>query len=224
MYNKSNTIKRDGSCSLRQTAEILLTVTWLLSILIWMSPVAKAAAPIHRRFEVRKTSGGYAILGFRASTKRTDRFVIAVGTSARAARRQMLSVRWDAARGLTDPKARCLMAARKRRGGAIETITVLLDREGRWVRSVVYTVSPARFSRKGLGWFLKSAYGKGRTLRDSRQRVLVAYGPRKGAVLHVEALPVRNYKSRWHMVYRIDAVAKPAIFAKSSAGTSARRS
>jgi len=92
----------------------------------------------------------------------------------------------------------------------VENILVLLDPKGRWVRSVIYVVTPARFSRKGLWWFLESAYRKGRVFEDSTRRLLVGYEPRNGTMLRVEALPVRSYKSRWHMVYRIDALVPPA--------------
>ncbi len=166
-------------------------------------------APIHRRFEVHRTEGGYELLGFRASVGRENRFVLAAGIPAARAREQMLSVGWEESYGLLDPTGRALWGRRVRFSDVVETVAVVLDPSDGYVRTVVYERQPALYSRAGLLRYLEAAFREGRVLVSSEDRVSMEYPLRGGQVLRVEATRLGEQKARWRIVYRMD-VAGPA--------------
>lgn len=192
----------------------VLALGWLTCSPLWIAPAAAQTAdplpaPIHRRFEVHRQPDGFVLWGFRASVGTRDRFALAAGMPAAAARAQMLSVRWDASHGLTDPQSREMWGRRTRYGDIVETVAVVLDPTGRYARTVVYQRQPAFYSRAGLQRYLSAAFGPGQAMVANDDRLLLTYPPRGGVALQVEATRLPTRQTHWRLIHRMDA-ATPA--------------
>ena len=66
-----------------------------IALLLFASAVLCQNAPIDRRFEVRRTDGSFAVVGFRAAVGESRRFVVTTGLTARQALEQLRSVAWN---------------------------------------------------------------------------------------------------------------------------------
>lgn len=170
--------------------------------------VAPDAAPVHRRLSVRRQPAGYAVIGFRAAPDGAERFRLTTGLTARQLARQIESVKWDnIANRLNDQRRPTLTVDRTTYSGAHERLTAVLTEaapRGR-VRTVTYVDQPARFSRNGLIWFLRSAFGRNKPEVDTPTRLRYTYRAARGPVtLTVDAVLLSGEKSKWRVTYVIN--------------------
>jgi len=170
--------------------------------------VVPDAAPVHRRLSVRRQPAGYTVVGFRAATAGAERFRLTTGLTAGQLARQIESVKWDnIANHLNDQRRPTLTVDRTTYSQAHERLTALLteaDPSGR-VRTVTYVDQPARFSRNGLIWFLRSAFGPDEPDIDSPNRLRYTYrAPRGPVTLTVDAVLLPGEKSKWRVTYLIN--------------------
>lgn len=183
-------------------------------VVCWLAESRLAAddvpAPINRRFEVHRTEVGYELLGFRAQIGSANRFVLAAGMPAFDARQQMQSVGWGWSYGLWDPWSPELWGSRVRFQNASERVAVILDPAGQVVQTVAYEWQPALFSREGLLRYLRGAYRDGQMLVDEKEHMLIEYGALDGQVLRVEATALTAERTRWRLVFRMDAAVRVA--------------
>ncbi len=190
---------------------ILPAVVGLVAILAGHAAAASdLPPPVSGRFEVYRLTDGFVLRGYRSEVGDGNRFLLWAGMPADLARQQMGSVRWDEATGLDDPSSRRMAGVRLRYGNIVEAVDVVLDPGETFVETVAYAREPAEFSRPGLLRYLYAAYRRGRPVIDEPDRLLIAYGPRDGQLLRVEAIRLPTRQPRWRLVHRMDA-GRPTI-------------
>jgi hypothetical protein len=183
----------------------LVVLALVVGLCTPLGGAAEPLAPLSGRFEVHRTGGGFELRGYRAEVGTRNTFVLEAGMPAAVAREQMQSVRWDESTGLRDPDSRRMRGVRVRYADVVEVVSVVLDAEGESVRTVAYSREPANYSREGLRRYLYAAFRDGRALVDREDRLVMAYGPRDGQVLRVEAVRLATWQPRWRLVHRMDA-------------------
>ncbi|MCK6455322.1 MAG: hypothetical protein L6Q92_02145 [Phycisphaerae bacterium] len=178
----------------------------LLAALVLAPAQSPNVPPPTGRLQIWPNGRSFEIRGLRAvAIGSQERFVLTTGMRIDEIREQVATVPWAELSDRLGEPARLLQATRVRSNGPTEFIALRVNRTGPKgvAYQIQYVVQPVQYTSAGLIRQMSVAYGDGRVVRSSEDRVQLQYAARAGpVVLEIVAERLERARPYWRISYR----------------------